>query len=146
MTSKTTLPATSPGGQLSRGPQDDGFHIGCTLFKPRGDVFLGEHDLSVHRCVLGQSGSGKSKFLEQLMRYLMIAGRGFALIDPHGDLSEDLLAFAGYREADKKHGQLSAEAEPCLPRIHYLEPSYEQVFHYDPFKYRPRISIPHEHV
>jgi hypothetical protein len=96
-----------------------------------------EKDAEVHMCVLGQSGSGKSKFLELLMRYLMVSGRGFAIIDPHGDLSEDLLAFAAYRAEQKGD-------ESILKRLHYLEPSYEQVFHYDPFKFNPRKPIPRD--
>lgn len=72
-----------------------------------GEAFhLTDDDLAVHLAVLGGSGSGKSKFLERLCRCRMEArlvrpegtGGGFCLIDPHGDLSEDLLAYAAYRQ------------------------------------------------
>lgn len=38
--------------------------------------------------VIGKTGVGKSTLLETLARGDLDAGRGFALIDPHGDLAE----------------------------------------------------------
>ena len=61
--------------------------------------------------------------------------RGFCLIDPHGDLSEDLLAFAERRRIDLK-------TDAILSRIHYLEPGYDVLFGYDPFRYDPAHPIP----
>lgn len=98
---------------------------------------LNEEHLATHSCVLGATGSGKSKFLELLMRYLFVARRGFALIDPHGDLSEDLLAYAGYLKASKKDPDI-------VQRIHYLEPSFERAFSFDPFRFRPSHPIPED--
>lgn len=111
------------------------FNMGKIINGDRSEFLLQEDHLSVHSCVLGQSGSGKSKYLELLMRHLMASQKSFSLIDPHGDLSEDLLAFAMYRKVVKNDDRL-------LNRIHYLEPSYEQVFNYDPFKFRPMEPIP----
>ena len=54
---------------------------------------LNEPCLSRHLAVFGGSGWGKSKFLELLCRLLLDNYRGFCLIDPHGDLSEDILAY-----------------------------------------------------
>ncbi|NBW41763.1 ATP-binding protein [bacterium] len=42
--------------------------------------------------VLGKSGSGKSKLVELLMRDDLVRGKGIALIDCHGDLTEEVLA------------------------------------------------------
>lgn len=99
---------------------------------------FGERHLEKHLAVLGGTGSGKSKFLELLMRQLLLAYRGFCLIDPHGDLSEDLLAFAERRRVD-----LGTDA--ILKRIHYLEPGYDVLFGYDPFQFNPSRPIP-EHL
>lgn len=96
---------------------------------------LRESDLDRHTYVGGVTGGGKSKFLELMMRYLMISGRGFTFIDPHGDTSEDLLAYAAHRRVSRGDHDL-------LKRIHYLEPSFEQIFAYDPFKFRPVKEIP----
>ncbi len=45
-----------------------------------------------HMHVIGSSGSGKSKFLEHLIRQDLKNGQGFCLIDPHGSLYEDVFA------------------------------------------------------
>lgn len=44
-----------------------------------------------HLYVIGKTGVGKSTFLEGLALQDLEAGRGFALIDPHGDLVESVL-------------------------------------------------------
>ncbi|MDO8551294.1 MAG: DUF87 domain-containing protein [bacterium] len=44
-----------------------------------------------HLYVVGKSGTGKSKLLELLMLEDIKAGKGFGLIDPHGDLSETVI-------------------------------------------------------
>jgi hypothetical protein len=43
-----------------------------------------------HIYLIGKTGVGKSTLLEVLARQDLGAGRGFALIDPHGDLAERL--------------------------------------------------------
>jgi len=45
---------------------------------------------STHFYAVGASGSGKSKFLESLIIQDIIQGEGFGVIDPHGDLIEDI--------------------------------------------------------
>src|SRR5689334_10593117 len=45
-----------------------------------------------HLYVVGASGQGKSKFLQQLLFQLAVAGHGCGLFDPHADLASDLLA------------------------------------------------------
>jgi hypothetical protein len=56
-----------------------------------------EEDRRVHLYVVGASGAGKSKFLEFLIRQDIKKRNGFGILDPHGDLIEDVkgyLAFA----------------------------------------------------
>jgi len=48
---------------------------------------------ATHMYVIGSSGSGKTKFLEFLIQQDIEAGKGFGLIDPHGDLTEDVKGF-----------------------------------------------------
>ena len=43
-----------------------------------------------HFYVLGASGTGKTKFLEYLIKQDIQNGRGFGVIDPHGDLIENV--------------------------------------------------------
>ena len=46
-----------------------------------------------HIYTVGKSGVGKSKFLELLIRQDVAYGQGICLIDPHGDLIENILDF-----------------------------------------------------
>ncbi len=55
------------------------------------DAFFLEEARSFHCLILGMTGSGKSTLLLQMMLEDVRQGKGFALIDPHGDLSETLL-------------------------------------------------------
>mgnify|MGYP000524700865 CR=1 FL=1 len=48
-----------------------------------------EEDRATHLYVIGATGTGKTKFLEFLIRQDIEKGNGFGVIDPHGDLIED---------------------------------------------------------
>lgn len=48
-------------------------------------------DRLAHLYVIGKTGVGKSNFLRALACQDLMAGRGFALVDPHGDLAEALV-------------------------------------------------------
>lgn len=50
-------------------------------------------DRSRHMYFLGKTGVGKSKLLELLMLSDIAAGKGFAVLDPHGDLAEHILRY-----------------------------------------------------
>jgi hypothetical protein len=55
-----------------------------------------------HHHVIGSSGSGKSKFLENLMREDMLSNQGFCLIDPHGTLYDEIVKFSAYRDLNRE--------------------------------------------
>lgn len=55
-------------------------------------IGLTDEDRSRHVYVLGQTGSGKSTIIYHMAKDDIQKGRGVAIIDPHGDLAEDLLA------------------------------------------------------
>lgn len=61
---------------------------GLTLDAP---VALTLSDRRRHLHIIGRTGTGKSTLLLALMRADLAAGRGFALLDPHGDLAEAIL-------------------------------------------------------
>ncbi len=70
----------------------EGLFLGTNEF--RGDkkpIYLQEKDRRRHMYVIGQTGMGKSVFLENLAFQDMCDGRGFAFIDPHGDAVEAIL-------------------------------------------------------
>lgn len=64
-------------------------------------VHLQPEDAGIHTHVIGASGSGKSKLLESIMRQHLVRRQGYALIDPHGQLYEDVLAFAAHRALNR---------------------------------------------
>ena len=47
-----------------------------------------------HVHILGSTGTGKSKTLESMMRSDIMAGRGFTLIDPNGELYKDVVRWS----------------------------------------------------
>jgi hypothetical protein len=92
-----------PTSQLARqdskqvdGPRnipEDGLLLGYNLFRgAKKPIRLSLHDRQRHMYVVGQTGTGKSTFLENLALQDMLNGNGFAFVDPHGDVAEKLLA------------------------------------------------------
>ncbi len=70
----------------------EGLFLGTNEFRGNQKViYLQEKDRRRHMYVIGQTGMGKSVFLENLAFQDMCDGRGFAFIDPHGDAVEALL-------------------------------------------------------
>lgn len=108
------------------------FPLGRVLGQPK--IFTpSEDDLTEHMAIFGGTRKGKSKLLELLLRQLIEGGRGFCLIDPHGDLAEDLAAYI----ADRIHKVDDLTAYELTHRLHYLEPNRDTLFSYDPFAYTP---------
>ncbi len=58
------------------------------LSKP---VFMSEDDRRRHMYIIGKTGTGKSEFLKDMIMQDIRSGKGLAVIDPHGDLVEDIL-------------------------------------------------------
>jgi len=54
--------------------------------------FASDKDRRRHTYIIGQTGTGKTSLLREMIRHDIEAGRGVAVIDPHGDLIEDTLA------------------------------------------------------
>jgi len=72
---------TEPGHKLCIGAH----HLG-------GSVTLDPEERRRHLYIVGQTGTGKSTLLLNLVRQDLAAGEGLALLDPHGDLAEAALA------------------------------------------------------
>lgn len=70
----------------------DGVFLGVNEFRGnKKSIYLSDDDRRRHMYVIGQTGMGKSVFLENIAFQDMCDGRGFAFIDPHGDAVEALL-------------------------------------------------------
>lgn len=92
-----------PTSQLERqaskqvdGPRnvpDEGILMGYNVFRgAKKAIRISQGDRARHMYVVGQTGTGKSTFLENLALQDMMSGEGFAFIDPHGDTAEKLLS------------------------------------------------------
>lgn len=95
---QSAIPSSSVERQLTKqvdGPaklMTEGLLLGTNEFRgAKKAIYLGENDRRRHMYVIGQTGMGKSVFLENLAFQDMCDGRGFAFIDPHGDAVEAIL-------------------------------------------------------
>ena len=70
----------------------EGVFLGTNEFRgAKKAIYLDDDDRRRHMYIIGQTGMGKSVFLENIAFQDMCDGRGFAFIDPHGDAVEALL-------------------------------------------------------
>jgi len=58
---------------------------------------ISEADRATHFYIVGATGTGKTKFLEHLIQQDIQNGNGFGVIDPHGDLIEDIKGLLIFR-------------------------------------------------
>lgn len=89
----------APGHHVDERPQlravlralpAEGALVGTLAGTPR-PVAIGSQDRLRHTYVVGQTGTGKSTLLLNLAASDIAAGHGVCIIDPHGDLIEDIL-------------------------------------------------------
>ncbi len=80
---------------------EEGLLLGYNLFRgAKKPIRLTLNDRQRHMYVVGQTGTGKSTFLENLALQDMINGDGFAFVDPHGDTAEKLLSMVPKERAE----------------------------------------------
>jgi DNA helicase HerA-like ATPase len=100
-------------------PEEDALDLGWYWSENKNEMQMAkieEKDRRTHLYVVGASGAGKSKFLEFLIRQDILKGKGFGLIDPHGDLAEEIKGFL----------LLSLSKEETEERIVYVDPASEE--------------------
>lgn len=56
-------------------------------------IMLTDDDLKTHLYGIGAPRTGKSKLIEHVAREFILRGQGFCLIDPHGSLYQELVAW-----------------------------------------------------
>ncbi|MFA6171908.1 MAG: type IV secretory system conjugative DNA transfer family protein [Patescibacteria group bacterium] len=72
---------------------EEGIVVGNNVFRSQTrQIHLKRDDRRRHMYVIGKSGVGKSQFLAGLAIQDIINGEGVGVIDPHGDLVQDILA------------------------------------------------------
>jgi len=74
-----------------------------------------ESDRRIHLYIVGASGAEKLKFLEFLIRQDIQKGKGFGIIDPHGDLFGDI----------KNYLALALPKEELEQRVLFIDPTDE---------------------
>jgi hypothetical protein len=96
---QNSIPTTQLERQASKqvdGPRnipDTGLLLGYNVFRgAKKKINIDLNDRRRHLYLVGQTGTGKSTFLENLALQDMLNGEGFAFIDPHGDTAEKLLS------------------------------------------------------
>ncbi|MBQ3306224.1 ATP-binding protein [Candidatus Saccharibacteria bacterium] len=97
--SQSSIPTSQIERQLTKqvdGPAKvptEGLWLGVNEFRgQKKKIYLSEKDRRRHTYVIGATGMGKSVLLKNLAYQDVMAGRGFAFIDPHGDVCEEILA------------------------------------------------------
>ncbi len=70
-----------------------GVLIGESIFRgDRKQVYMAEDDRRRHVYIVGQTGTGKSNLMTNMVVEDIKQGKGVSIIDPHGDLVEKILA------------------------------------------------------
>lgn len=70
--------------------------IGETRCRPPAKKFgIYQSDRLFHVAIFGQTGTGKSTLMKQMISQDLKQSQGFCLVDPHGDLAKDVKTLAG---------------------------------------------------
>ena len=72
----------------------DGILLGTNIYRNTlSPVYMKKEDRMRHHYCIGKTGTWKSVFLQTIARQDIRNGDGLCVIDPHGDLAEDMLAY-----------------------------------------------------
>jgi len=97
---------------------------------------IAHKDRATHLYVVGATGTGKTKFLEFLIKQDIENKNGFGVIDPHGDLIEDIKGFFASRYQDS--GDINEIIEKVV-LIDPADPFYTVTF--NPLEKMPGVSM-----
>lgn len=79
----------------------EGLLLGHNIYRGvKTPIYMKNEDRFRHFYVIGQTGTGKSSILQVMIRQDFQNGKGVCVIDPHGQLIEDLLPFIPKERAD----------------------------------------------
>jgi hypothetical protein len=94
---------------------EEGIILGKNVF--RGEeriVRMLDDDRRRHFYIIGQTGTGKSSLLQEMVRQDIEAGKGVCLIDPHGDLAEKVLTYIPPQRIEDAIYFDPADPERCI--------------------------------
>lgn len=96
-----------------------------------------EKDRATHFYVVGATGTGKTKFLEYLVKQDIEKRNGFGVIDPHGDLIEDI--------KDLLLSYYSPDDSEIKERIVLIDPTDQKyTVTFNPLEKLQNVSIPEQ--
>ena len=76
------------------GVPNEGIQLGYNLFAGvKRIIKLKDKDRFRHFYIIGQTGTGKSSIMITMIKQDMEQGRGFMVLDPHGELCEDVMKY-----------------------------------------------------
>ncbi len=71
---------------------DSGMYLGKSTYRGLSKpVYMSMDDRRRHMYIIGKTGTGKSEFLKDMIMQDIRSGQGVAVIDPHGDLIDDIM-------------------------------------------------------
>ncbi len=71
-----------------------GVKLGMSVFRGETrEVAMTDDDRRRHLYLIGQTGTGKSALMTEMVRQDILKGRGVCFIDPHGDTAEKILGY-----------------------------------------------------
>lgn len=127
------------GGNVHNDKVPNSLDLGLFHSRKKNEVQMAkvsQRDRATHLYAVGGTGTGKTKFLEFMIRQDIANVRGFAVIDPHGDLVEDIrgyLAGCYYSRRDK------TEVSERVVLIDPTDPVYTVTF--NPLERIPGVSV-----
>ncbi len=92
-------------------------------------IFISDDDRRRHMYIIGKTGTGKSQLLEELVIQDIKAGKGLAVIDPHGDLIDGILSRIPAERAEDVIYFDPADAERPMG-LNMIESRTEQEMHF----------------
>ncbi len=82
-------------------PQSNGTFMGYGYYRGvKRSVYISPSDRMRHTYIIGKTGVGKSELLKEMIKQDIKAGYGVCVIDPHGDLVDDVLKFIPPQRAE----------------------------------------------
>ena len=104
---------------------------------------LGHFKLKEHLYVVGKTGIGKTKFLELIIRQMVDTSNryGFGIIDPHGDLTEEVKAYLVCRLLDvwEDEKKLNDELLTLLHKVVVVDPARDPAVRFNPLELPPGV-------
>ena len=127
-----------PGPTLYDEQIPNTFNLGWYYSKNKNQYQMAKisnEDRNSHFYCIGGTGTGKSKFLQYLIMQDIYEGRGVGVIDPHGDLIEDLKGLLAVGYAAREDGEALAQA---IIVIDPTDPKYTVAF--NPLEKLPGVT------